>query len=191
MADLLPTFEAFPKIHRLENTKLWITEKIDGTNASVYIGEDGTVCAASRSRWITPEDDNFGFAKWVKEHEEELKVGLGPGHHFGEWWGHGIQRGYNQPKGVRHFSLFNVGRWIAPDVTLPECVETVPLLWTDKSDWNNHSDWEDNIAAWAAIIEKTSTLDENTPGEGIMLFLDGPHIYLKHPFKKGHKGEKI
>lgn len=48
----------------------------------------------SRTRWITPEDDNYGFAKWANENKEEL-LKLGIGQHFGEWWGSGIQRGYN------------------------------------------------------------------------------------------------
>jgi hypothetical protein len=68
-----------------------ITEKIDGTNASILITDDGSDIAGvgSRTRWITPEDDNHGFAKWVKANHEEL-LKLGPGHHFGEWWGNGI-----------------------------------------------------------------------------------------------------
>jgi hypothetical protein len=64
--------------------------------------------AGSRSRWLTPEADNFGFAAWVKEHAVEFRA-LGPGRHFGEWWGRGINRGYGQL--IRWFSLFNVSRW--------------------------------------------------------------------------------
>ncbi len=44
---------------------------------------------------------------------------LGPGRHFGEWWGSGIQRGYGLQKGEKRFSLFNVGRW-ALHGTLPK-----------------------------------------------------------------------
>lgn len=36
-------------------------------------------------------------------------LGLGPGRHFGEWWGKGIQRGYGLEG--RRFSLFNAVRW--------------------------------------------------------------------------------
>ena len=42
-----------------------VTEKIDGTNGVVLVQEDGTVVAGSRSRWIVPLADNFGFAAWV------------------------------------------------------------------------------------------------------------------------------
>src|SRR3954471_9773147 len=100
-------FEPFQKIARLKRNSI-ITEKIDGTNAVVAIGDDGTFRVGSRTRWITPDDDNYGFAKWAFAHEDELRE-LGPGRHFGEWWGNGIQRKY----GVldKRFSLFNVGRW--------------------------------------------------------------------------------
>ena len=76
-------FMGFPKMARLSR-EIIVSEKIDGTNAQVYITEDGTMRAGSRTRWITPEDDNFGFAKWVDAHRDELLT-LGPGRHFGEW----------------------------------------------------------------------------------------------------------
>lgn len=101
-------FVDFPKMARLSRDVI-VTEKIDGTNAQVFVGDDGTVMAGSRTRWITPADDHFGFAAWVEEHAAELAAGLGPGRHFGEWWGRGIQRGYGLQE--RRFSLFNVSRW--------------------------------------------------------------------------------
>jgi hypothetical protein len=120
----MEVFEPFPKIPRLKRIAI-VTEKIDGTNAQVCIGEDGQVRAGSRTRWITPENDNMGFARWVKEHEEELRQ-LGPGRHFGEWWGQGIQRRY----GLDHkrFSLFNTSRWNDPSVR-PACCHVGPVVW--------------------------------------------------------------
>ena len=100
-------FEPFSKIPRLTR-KCIITEKIDGTNAQIYIGEQGEFYIGSRKKWILPEDDNYGFARWALENKEEL-LKLGVGAHFGEWWGQGIQRKYNMDKKV--FSLFNVDRW--------------------------------------------------------------------------------
>ena len=108
METVMPEFVAFPKIPRLVRDII-ITEKIDGTNASVYVGEDGQVMAGSRSRWITPTDDNFGFAKWVAANADELRTGLGIGTHYGEWWGAGVQRKYGLTE--KRFSLFNVSRW--------------------------------------------------------------------------------
>lgn len=131
-------FVPFNKIPRL-NRDIVITEKLDGTNASITV-EDATMIedeslittvvegfallAGSRNRFITPDNDNFGFAKWVEENAEEL-VKLGVGQHFGEWWGRGIQRGY----GLDHkkFSLFNVHRWAEEH---PACCDVVPMLYS-------------------------------------------------------------
>lgn len=140
----LSQFEEFPKLARLSRECI-ITEKIDGTNAQVTITEDGQLLCGSRTRWITPEQDNYGFAKWCQEHEEEL-LKLGVGRHFGEWWGSGCQRGYDLPKGEKRWSLFNVSRWCLSNVQpiriitadprvekwqeiLPACCSLVPILY--------------------------------------------------------------
>jgi hypothetical protein len=137
-------FIEFPKIARFSREVI-VTEKIDGTSACVYIGEDGEFLTGSRNRWITPESDNRGFSRWAHEHKEELMT-LGPGRHFGEWWGNGIQRGYGLQNGDKRFSLFNVTRWCLHGETpkeaptqdprvfllqkvLPPCVGLVPVLW--------------------------------------------------------------
>jgi len=100
-------FVEFPKMARLSRECI-VTEKIDGTNGCILI-DDAGMLIGSRSRWITPSDDNFGFARWCHEHFDEL-MQLGPGRHFGEWWGAGIQRKYNQTE--KRFSLFNALRWV-------------------------------------------------------------------------------
>ena len=132
-------FTSFPKIARYSRNVV-VTEKIDGTNAQVFIGEDGEFLTGSRNRWITPEDDNYGFSRWAHEHKDELLT-LGPGRHFGEWWGNGIQRGYGLPSGDKRFSLFNVSRWllhgqepVGTKQMLPPCVGLVPLLWSGSLD---------------------------------------------------------
>jgi hypothetical protein len=116
-------FTPFPKMARLSRECI-ITEKIDGTNAQVYIDDDGEMYVGSRTRWITPEADNFGFARWCAEHRDSLLT-LGPGRHFGEWWGSGIQRRYGLDE--KRFSLFNAVRWSDPAVR-PECCSVVPVL---------------------------------------------------------------
>jgi hypothetical protein len=156
-------FCEFPKMARLQREVI-VTEKIDGTNAQIFIAQaesppfipkeslfawnddDGKLCfmlAGSRTRWITPESDNFGFAAWVQKNAEELRA-LGVGRHFGEWWGSGIQRGYGLKE--KRLSLFNVQRWCLHDQEpqrietadpriekyqekLPACVGLVPLLY--------------------------------------------------------------
>lgn len=147
-------FQEFPKIPRYRR-EVAITEKLDGTNAAVawhpYDGsfpapdlitcrgikdQHGTplgnygLFAQSRGRFITPasvkpKNDNYGFAQWVTDHADEL-MDLGPGVHYGEWWGFGIQRGYGMPE--KHFSLFNVNRWGEGKQQRPACCDVVPLL---------------------------------------------------------------
>ncbi len=111
-------FREFDKIPRLKRNVV-ITEKIDGTNACVVISPEGIISAQSRSQIITPDNDNYGFARWVEDNSEELAK-LGGGYHFGEWWGSGIQRRYGMDRKV--FSLFNVGRWTrAPGEGYEKC----------------------------------------------------------------------
>lgn len=140
----IPSFTPFPKMARL-NRNCTITEKIDGTNSCIYISDWGDLYVGSRTRWITQENDNHGFAKWAYEHKEDL-LKLGPGTHFGEWWGCGVQTGYGLKE--KRLSLFNTLRWCPfgqepkprkvsedPRVptkmqeVLPECVGLVPVLY--------------------------------------------------------------
>jgi hypothetical protein len=121
-----PEFQPFPKLPRLRRGCV-ITEKVDGTNAQIVITPEGGIFAASRTRYITPERDNFGFAAWVERNRDELLT-LGPGRHFGEWYGLGIQRGYGLNE--KRFALFNVGRWTGKDghTNRPACCGVVPIL---------------------------------------------------------------
>ena len=117
-------FKPWPKIPRLENEiEIW-TEKIDGTNACVVIDEYGEIGAQSRNRLITPQNDNFEFASWVQTNKQDL-LNLGPGHHFGEWWGKGIGRSYNQNEKI--FSLFNTHKWHNNEQK-PTCCHVVPII---------------------------------------------------------------
>lgn len=145
-------FEEFPKIPRLKR-EVVITEKVDGTNAQIHLVELSSpellnaatvdpfclriypgvengasafaLYAGSRTRWLdtSSKGDNFSFAKWVLENSDELYK-LGPGRHYGEWYGLGIQRNYGLKE--KRFALFNVGRWTAE--TKPACCDVVPIL---------------------------------------------------------------
>jgi hypothetical protein len=131
-------FQEFGKIARLSR-ECTITEKIDGTNAQIMISDDLSpfvlgsgrevpFMVGSRTRWIFPENDNYGFARWAYSHVNEL-LALGPGSHYGEWWGAGIQRKYGKSEKV--FSLFNTHRWGDP-ATRPACCDVVPVLYEGK-----------------------------------------------------------
>ena len=183
-------FIEFPKIARLSRDII-VTEKIDGTNACIFIGEDGEFLTGSRSRWITPEDDNYGFSKWAHNHRDEL-MSLGAGRHFGEWWGSGIQRGYGLKGGDKRFSLFNVARWALhgtepkrmamadPRIekyqdVLPPCCGLVPVLYQGI--------WHD-AQIFASLerleINGSRAVPEFMKPEGIVIF----HIAGNVGFKK-------
>lgn len=148
-------FRKFPSIPRL-NKHAFITEKLDGTNAAVVIdgpyqfgthvdvpvdlafgpvSEDGTadeefvVYAQSRSRVITPgkQTDNHGFAAYVHRYRQQLASVLGPGYHYGEWWGAGINRGYGLTE--KYFSLFNPLRYASVDTVQVPNLCVVPTIW--------------------------------------------------------------
>lgn len=191
-------FEEFQKIARLKR-ECFISEKIDGTNAQVRIvplalrGVDLTgnwrelaieqndthvMFAGSRTQYITPERDNHGFAKWVKAHANELWT-LGDGHHYGEWWGNGIQRGYGLPNGDKRFSLFNAWRWNDGNPNRPACCGVVPNLYTGPF----------TTDATAAQIERLKTEGSiAAPGfmkpEGIVIYLSAARTYFKQTLEK-------
>lgn len=170
MTDFVP----FPKMPRLTRECI-ITEKLDGTNACIRITEDGEFLTGSRTRWITPYDDNYGFARWAHERKSEL-MALGVGTHFGEWWGAGIQRRYGLTE--KRFSLFNVARW---SDERPECCHVVPVLYRGEFDTR-------------AVEQALSSLRESgslaAPGfmkpEGVVVF----HVAGNFGFKKTLEGDE-
>ena len=198
-----PQFEPFGKIARFFRN-VTITEKLDGTNASIHIikpeidisnfdlwtAQVGKylIWAGSRTRWITPENDNFGFAKWVADHAEEL-VHLGVGTHRGEWWGNGIQRNYNIDN--KRFSLFNTSKWCDIDdepkefptqdpritskqVYAPPCCHVVPVMWRGVMSSNE-------VENCLQHLEEAGSLA--APGfkkpEGVVIYHEAANIYFK------------
>lgn len=167
-------FEPFRKIPRLSRI-CTVTEKIDGSNGCIAIGENGEFFVGSRSRWITPEDDNFGFAKWAYERREEL-MKLGPGRHFGEWWGVGIQRNYGLHE--RRFSLFNVSKW-SDSAVRPACCGVVPVLY-------------EGIFTEQAVVEALENLRTHGSAaargfmnpEGLIVYHHAANLYFKKTLDK-------
>lgn len=97
-------FVAFPSIELFHNVVRGIYAepprityrgkiKLHGTNASVRL-KDGEITPQSRTRLISPEDDNAGFARWVEENKEYFKNIPASNHTiFAEWCGPGIMKG--------------------------------------------------------------------------------------------------
>jgi hypothetical protein len=191
-------FEEFPKIPRLKKGVV-ITEKLDGTNAQIAIFEltqesydvaaadpsclvirhglgagDSPLAfyAGSRNRWITPgkSTDNFGFAGWVLDNVEELSK-LGPGRHYGEWWGKGIgPRQYGLAD--RRFSLFNTARWNQDNPNRPACCSAVPVIPVDDPDEAMKWLKEDGSLAAPGFMNP----------EGIVVFHQGSRQLYKRTF---------
>ena len=197
-------FEEFGKIPRLRKP-IVVTEKIDGTNAQVFIQSkaerdvsmlssdapavqhvaeigDLYVYAGSRNRLIQPGNDNFGFAAFVKENAESLAMLLGEGRHFGEWWGPGIQRGYGLAE--KRFSLFNTHRWKdVPAEFMPPRVGVVPVLYEGDFDQSAIED---------AMMMLSMNGSVASPGfmrpEGVIVYHTAAKQLFKYTFDDNHKG---
>ena len=182
-----PEFKEFPKIARLSR-EIIVTEKIDGTNASIFIGENEEFLTGSRTQWITPEKDNYGFSKWAHE-RKDLLMKLGAGLHYGEWWGQGIQRKYGLTE--KRWSLFNVTRWCLaseepkqvpcgdPRIVkfqekLPEGISLVPVLYRGPFDM---------VAVEEALTNLRNNGSMASPGfmkpEGIVVFHTAGNVGFK------------
>jgi hypothetical protein len=171
-------FVKWSKIPRF-NREWEITEKIDGTNAVLYWSDthDGRfdtssvlaqvgdlfLYAGSRNRWLHHGADNHGFAKWAQENAEDLAT-LGPGRHYGEWYGQGVQRGYGLNE--KRFALFNT-KWSAQfDMGLPKGVDSVPIL-THAAGASLNADILESLA-WLREYGSAIAPDYKNP-EGIVI----------------------
>lgn len=178
-------FQSFQKIGRLSR-EIIITEKIDGTNAQIFIGEDGEFLTGSRTRWITPEDDNYGFAKWAHAHRDDL-MQLGPGRHFGEWWGQGIQRNYSRTEKI--FSLFNVTRWADGGTDeRPSCCSVVPILYQGPMEEYGVMKGV-KAALWQLANEGSAAAPGFMKPEGIVIFHTQSGALFKKTFEKDDAGK--
>ncbi len=173
-------FKEFPKIERINGVYMSITQKIHGTNAQVYIYQDENnalqLLTGSRTRWITPENDNYGFASFVCSHKQEFIDKLGPGQHFGEWAGPGINSGEGLAE--RTFILFDF--WKYPqERLLPPCTMVVPVLYKGGVDFSQID------LCMSALKEKGSLL---VPGfmrpEGVVV------LFAKTRYKKVFQAEE-
>lgn len=212
-------FQSFNKLARL-NREIVITEKIDGTNAQILIvpttelsagslypdatvvedfAQPGNVAmfVGSRNRWITPQQDNYGFARWCKENFAELKK-LGHGRHFGEWWGNGIQRGYGLKE--KRFSLFNVARWqymngvgsrlcydsVGTWAEGPACCSVVPTLWRGPMSTGAIKEVQSDLAASGSVV---------APGfwdpEGIVIYHTAANFCFKVTLKNDESPKSL
>lgn len=104
--------------------------KIHGMNGAVQVTPEGRV-AQSRTKILTPEDDNAGFANWVKESPD----GWTPGYIiFGEWCGKGIMKGVAISQvPSKNFAVFAARSLEEPDRLIIEPEELRNLVPYDLS----------------------------------------------------------
>lgn len=76
----MPNYKSYLHVERLEkeecegllnNEIVYVTAKVDGSNACVWFGEDGEVHAGSRKRELNENKDNASFYSWIQSGEEE------------------------------------------------------------------------------------------------------------------------
>ena len=193
-------FKPFPKIPNLDNMKVVVTQKLHGTNASLWIDKlDGTevlseaqkdfittdgkylVMPAKRTSFINLYSDNFGFAKFTHENRDALAVALGEGTWFGEWVGPGINSG----EGLREkrLALFSIHLkekvWQMKKANLwPERVDLVPVLFEGKAV---------DLGTSIIMSELTRNGSRYAPGfmrpEGIVIHILGTGISFKEVFE--------
>lgn len=196
-------FTPFPKIGRLRRG-ITVTEKLDGTNAAVrivpmtgenyadllqgpcgiQIVEGHAIFAQSRTRFITPGKltDNYGFAEWVQENASDL-VKLGPGIHYGEWWGQGIQRRYGLAE--KRFSLFNTERWRDGREERPACCGVVPILYEGDFDPAQINGCMSRLA-----VEGSAAAPGFMNPEGIVIFHSAIRTNFKITFEHDEHGKE-
>lgn len=175
------------KVHRYSRPVV-VTEKIDGTQGTIIIerhddiaGYDITV-KSKGGHCLTVEKDNYGFCRWVFDHQHELIDLLGEGIHVGEWWGKKIQRGYNQTE--RHFSLFNTKRWRNVQEESNDLVRCVPVLWEGNFD-------DLDIKCLMHVLKKSGSLAAlgfNNP-EGIVIYHTVADVMFKKTFEHDADGK--
>lgn len=74
------------EVQNIELGECYVFPKIDGTNASVWM-RNGCLCAGSRNRELTLDNDNAGFLNWVSRQPQIISFLTSHPHLrlYGEW----------------------------------------------------------------------------------------------------------
>ena len=156
------------------------TCKLDGSNAAI-VKQNNIVTAQSRTRVITPTDDNYGFARWVKEHEEEFITNL-PDNTvvWGEWAGKGVQGRTAVCQLEKAFYIFGAKNIITNDILDVSKWPLIPNTYNihQFTTFNVVIDFNNPQPALDIINKLTLQVEENCPvgryfnvtgiGEGIV-----------------------
>jgi len=189
------SFQKWPKIKRVHKVDMVITQKMNGTNGQILFEDNGDFMIGSRNQWLSMHQDNFGFYHWAHAHITELFDIFGPGRHYGEWCGPGIQNG----EGLKERVFFSFNPFLEKPHTVEWMnVEPVPLL--------RHGRWGPNEMDIAlahldifgsAVSRRYYILGQNclVEPEGIVVNIDGKRFkaylsdYQNYYLKTEHSNE--
>jgi hypothetical protein len=123
-----PSIEQFRSVVRnapKQTIKFTGTVKLHGTNASIVMRPNDVFYAQSRERIITPENDNYGFAKFAHDNRDYFERFKGLNNVdeyviYGEWCGKGIQKGVGISDLEKMFVIFALkinGEWANKEIS--------------------------------------------------------------------------
>ena len=173
----------------LDNAFVLVLPKIDGTNACIWMESDGTIHTGCRTREITPNNDNAGFATWL-ESSDGLEARLLKEHlhnhptHiiYGEWMGDGKRfigaiKDYTDAAHA-HLFIFDIfdtkRREYLPYMELKQTLQQAGLVnWMIPAiailDHPSH----DDILSVAKSNKWLLAAGTDHPGEGVVCKVDG------------------
>ena len=184
------------------------TVKLHGTNAGISLTPDGDLLFRSRSRVITPDDDNHGFAKAMASSHDEIRQMLSPfagdemATVFGEWCGSGIQSNVGISALEKMFVIFALrvgGEWKPPHHVSGLSVSTARIFnihnfphWTLEIDFSQPEQYQNELVALTEEVERqcpvAKAFGHDGIGEGIVWTPLDEERSSKYWFKV--KGEK-
>lgn len=190
-------FVKYPKVERLGNDEVagitagecWLYPKLDGTNASIWL-EEGRLCAGSRNRQLSEEQDNTGFFRWlIREAPTPVMLAIADflGQHptwrlFGEWLVPHSLRTYRDDA-WRKFYVFDVWDDVTESMAHPSAydltgIDCIPLLEICENPTMQHL---------LNVLERNTYLikDGAGLGEGIVIKrYDFQNEYGRSPYAK-------
>lgn len=203
------------RMAELPTLKATGTVKLHGTNAGVTLDENGELEVWSRTRPITVERDNYGFAFFVKTNEDWFHSMLDPKSTrkeviYGEWCGASIQKGVAISELEKMFVVFAIKKvnpfdsediqWYAPLWGFSQEATDARIFsiyefptYGIEIDFNNPGEAQNEMVALTEAVEAECPVAKHFGvsgiGEGVVWKLDGEK-YNNSGYWWKVKGEK-
>lgn len=176
-------FSKWPKIPRFLNTKMVITQKMNGTNAQILFEETTNIIQTKnkidmsvgrRRGWLSTKEDNFGFHAWASTHKHSLFAVLGRGRHYGEWCGPGIQNG----EGLKERKFFSFDPFLEVPKEYKHLIEPVPLLYEGPINISQIKSCLQHLEIFGSVIDKFKEFGHFRQPEGIIINIGGKRFKM-------------